>query len=301
MEGAATANAESIQVGEDLAQRKTPFRLFVRRFTHNPAGLLGFAIIGAIVVVAMLAPVIAPYDPLYQDLTSTLQGPSGHHLMGTDDLGRDVLSRVIFGARISLEASIFSVGVALVIGVPLGLIAGFYRGFWDEVVIMRVVDALQAFPFLILALALAATLGPGFTNAMIAIGIGFAPAFIRIVRAQVLTVSGLEYVQGARAIGASDMRILRAYILPNSMAPLLVQTTLAMASAILAEAALSFLGLGVQPPTASWGNMLAVAQGFISLAPWLAYWPGIAIFVAVLGFNLLGDGVRDALDPRMGL
>jgi len=301
MEGAATANAESMQVGEDLAQRKTPFRLFVRRFTRNPAGLLGFAIIGAIVVVAILASVIAPYDPLYQDLTSTLQGPSAHHLMGTDDLGRDVLSRVIFGARISLEASIFSVGVALVIGVPLGLIAGFYRGFWDEVVIMRVVDALQAFPFLILALALAATLGPGFTNAMIAIGIGFAPAFIRIVRAQVLTVSGLEYVQGARAIGASDMRILRAYILPNSMAPLLVQTTLAMASAILAEAALSFLGLGVQPPTASWGNMLAVAQGFISLAPWLAYWPGIAIFVAVLGFNLLGDGVRDALDPRMGL
>ena len=220
--------------------------------------------------------------------------------MGTDDLGRDVLSRIIFGARISVAASIIPVLIALGIGVPLGLLTGYFRSFWDEWIIMRVVDAMQAFPFLILALALASSLGPGFSNAMIAIGIGFIPAFIRIVRGQVLAVSAQEYIQGARALGVGHLRILRVHILPNTLAPLLVQTSAAMAAAILAEAGLSFLGVGVQPPTPSWGQMLTVAQQYINSAPWLALWPGIAIFLAVLGFNLLGDGIREGLDPRLG-
>lgn len=278
---------------------ETPFAIFVRRFMRNKLALVGAAILALMVLCALLAPWLAPYDPLNQDLNHVLEGENSAHFMGTDDLGRDVLSRIIYGARISLQASIYAVGVAFVIGVPIGLLSGYYRGFWDEWVVMRVVDALQAFPFLILSLALAATLGAGFRNAMIAIGIGFAPAFVRIVRAQVMTVANQEFVQAARAIGMGDLRIMLRHILPNSLAPLLVQTTLAMASAILAEAALSFLGLGAQPPTASWGQMLSVAQGYISLAPWLAYWPGIAIFLAVLGFNLVGDGVREALDPRL--
>jgi len=280
-------------------RNETPLGIFMRRFMRNRLALVGALIIAGMVVCALLAPWLAPYDPLNQDLEHVLEAESGAHLMGTDDIGRDVLSRIIYGARISLQASIYAVGVAFLLGVPIGLLSGYYRGFWDEWVVMRVVDALQAFPFLILSLALAATLGAGFGNAMIAIGIGFTPAFIRIVRAQVMTVANQEFVQAARAVGMKDVRIILRHILPNSLAPLLVQTTLAMASAILAEASLSFLGLGAQPPTASWGQMLSVAQGYISLAPWLAYWPGIAIFLAVLGFNLVGDGVREALDPRL--
>lgn len=261
--------------------------------------IVGAVIIGTMVILALSADFIAPYDPIYQDLEHVLESESATHLMGTDDLGRDVLSRIMYGTRVSLQASLYAVGIAFLIGVPVGLLSGYYRGFWDEWVIMRITDAVQAFPFLILALALAATLGAGLGNAMLAIGIGFSPAFIRIVRAQVMTVTNQEYIQAARAIGARDGRIILQHVLPNSMAPLLVQTTLAMASAILAEASLSFLGLGVQPPTPSWGQMLNVAQGYITFAPWLAYWPGLAIFFAVLAFNLLGDGVREALDPKI--
>jgi len=273
--------------------------VFLRRFKKNKLAIVGAVIIGSMIVLGLSAGIVSPHDPLYQDLEHVLESESPTHPMGTDDIGRDILSRLIWGARISLQASIYSVGVALLLGVPIGLLSGYYGGFWDEFVVMRVVDAMQAFPFLILALALAATLGTGFGNAMIAIGIGFTPAFIRIVRAQVLTVRGQEFVQAARAIGSPDLRILLRHVLPNSMAPLLVQTTLAMGSAILAEAGLSFLGLGVQPPTASWGQMLAVSQGYLTLAPWLAYWPGLAIFLTVLGFNLFGDGVREALDPKL--
>jgi peptide/nickel transport system permease protein len=280
---------------------ESPWRVFLGRFCRNRAGMIGAVIVALLVVVAIFAPLLAPYDPIYEDLNSVLQGPSAHHLLGTDDLGRDELSRLIFGTRVSLEATVFSVGIALLVGVPLGLIAGFYRGFWDEWVIMRVVDAVQSFPFLILALAIAAVLGPGLGHATLAIGIGFSPGIIRIVRGQVLTVSTEEYILSARVLGTSDVRILLRHVLPNSLAPLIVQTTVAMAAAILAEAALSFLGLGVQPPTPSWGQMLSAAQEYISTAPWLAYWPGIAIFLAVLGFNILGDGLRDALDPRLHL
>ena len=298
----ATTVRTSVQASGEFhttPRQESPLGIFVRRFKKNRLAVVGASIIVALIVLAVAAPLIAPYDPLEQDLEHVLESESAAHWMGTDDLGRDMLSRIIYGARISLQASIYAVGVAFAIGVPVGLLSGYYRGFWDEWVVMRIVDAMQAFPFLILALALAGTLGPGFGNAMIAIGIGFAPAFVRIVRAQVMTVANQEYVQAARAAGLPDLRIMLRHVLPNSMAPLLVQTTLAMASAILAEAALSFLGLGVQPPTPSWGQMLALAQGYISLAPYLAYWPGIAIFLAVLAFNLMGDGVREALDPKL--
>lgn len=290
------------EAGDDLAfavTRQTPLAMFWIRFRRNRPGVVGAVIIGIMVLMALLAPLIAPFGPYFQDLNHVVQPPGHGHLLGTDDLGRDVLSRIIYGARISVAASVIPVLIAIVIGVPLGLIAGYYRGILDEGLIMRVVDAMQAFPFLILALALASVLGPGLFNAMIAIGIGFIPAFIRIVRGQVLSVAGQEYVQGARALGAGDGRILRVHILPNLLAPLLVQTSVAMAAGILAEAGLSFLGLGVQPPTPSWGQMLTVAQEYIYSAPWLATWPGIAIFLAVLGFNLLGDGIREGLDPRL--
>jgi peptide/nickel transport system permease protein len=272
---------------------------FLRRFVRNKLAIIGALIIGVMIIFAVFAPLIAPYDPLNQDLDHVLEPESAQHLMGTDDLGRDMLARIIYGARLSLLAAIYAVGIAFVIGVPVGLLSGYYGGAWDELVVMRIVDAVQAFPFLILALALAATLGAGFGNAMIAIGLGFAPAFVRIVRAQVMSVVGHDYILAASAIGARDTRILLRHVLPNSLAPLLVQTTLSMAAGVLAEAGLSFLGLGAPPPTPSWGQMLSVAQGYISLAPWLAYWPGLAIFLAVMGFNLIGDGVREALDPRL--
>lgn len=279
--------------------KQTPLRLFWYRFRRNKPALLGAAIILLMLVVAPLAPILAPYNPNAQDLLHIVQPPTGQHLMGTDDLGRDVFSRIIYGDRIAVAASIIPIVIALVIGVPLGLVTGYFRGFYDDA-IMRVVDAMQAFPFLVLALALAAVLGPGFLNAMIAVGIGFIPAFVRIVRGQVLSVSGHDYILSARAVGTSDARILVQHILPNSIGPLLVQTSVAMAGAILAEAGLSFLGFGVQPPTPSWGQMLTVAQTYIFQAPKLAIWPGAAIFLAVLGFNLLGDGIRDGLDPRLG-
>ncbi|GAC1321366.1 MAG: ABC transporter permease [Chloroflexota bacterium] len=289
------------EAGDDLllvVARQTPLSIFWSRFRRNKPAILGGVIIGVMALMALLAPLIAPYSPTYQDLNHTIQGPGGGHLLGTDDLGRDVFSRIIFGARISVAASIIPVLIAVAAGVPAGLITGYFKGWWDET-IMRVVDAMQAFPFLVLALALASALGPGFINAMIAIGIGFTPAFVRIVRGQVLAVASQDYILSARAIGTRDARILREHVLPNSLAPLLVQISVSMAGAILAEAGLSFLGLGVQPPTASWGQMLTVAQQYINSAPWLAIWPGIAIFLAVLGFNLLGDGVRDGLDPRL--
>ncbi|HET9224606.1 MAG TPA: ABC transporter permease, partial [Roseiflexaceae bacterium] len=246
---------------------QTPLGAVLRRFGRNRLALVGAVILALNIVSALAAPLLAPYDPLEQQLDQLLQPESRAHPMGTDELGRDELSRVIYGARISLQAAIYAVGLAVLIGVPLGLLVGYYRGFWDEVVVMRIVDALQAFPFLILALALAAALGAGFGNAMIAIGIGFAPAFIRIARAQTMAIGHQDYVLAARALGIHNLRILLRHILPNALAPLLVQTTLLMAGAILAEAGLSFLGLGVQPPTPSWGQMLNAAQGFMTLAP----------------------------------
>lgn len=219
------------------------------------------------------------------------------HWLGTDELGRDQLSRMIWGARASLMAGVVSVAIAILIGVPLGILAGYFGG-WTDAVISRCTEALLAIPFLILAIALAAFLGPSLTNAMIAIGIAATPVFIRLTRGQAISVAAEDYVESAHAIGLSTPVILRRYIFPNVLPPVLVQATLTVASAIIAEASLSFLGLGQQPPAPSWGAMLNVAKGFMTQAPWMALWPGIAIFLVVLGFNLLGDGLRDALDPR---
>ena len=281
-------------------KKKTPMRDFVRRFAQNRLAVLGAVIILVLTLTAIFAPLIAPYDPVFsQDYGNVLQSPGHVHLFGTDDLGRDEFSRLVFGARLSIQAALISVAIAMVIGVPIGLITGYVGGIWDEWVVMRVVDAFQAFPSLILALAMAAALGGGFYNAMIAIGIGFLPSFIRITRAQVLTVKNLEYVQAAKAIGSSDLRIMFLHILPNTMGPLLVQMTLSMAAAVIAEAGLSYLGIGARPEQASWGSMLSIAQGYLNVQPLLALWPGVAIFVVVLGFNLFGDGLREVLDPRL--
>ena len=288
-------------LGQDL--RSAPergsslWRRGLRSFSRKPVAIASLLLIVLFVLVAALAPVLAPYDPAKPDFLAVRQAPSRAHLLGTDDVGRDVLSRIIFGARASLMAGVVSVVIAMLLGVPLGLVSGYYRGFLDEL-IMRFTDALLSFPFLILAVALAAALGPSLMNAMIAIGIATAPTFIRLTRGQVLAVSAEDYVQAARASGARDHRVLLAHVLPNSFAPLFVQATLTIAAAIIAESSLSFLGLGVQPPTPSWGGMLNVAKNFMNQAPWMAVWPGLCIFVTVLAFNLLGDGLRDAFDPR---
>jgi ABC-type dipeptide/oligopeptide/nickel transport system permease subunit len=281
-----------------IAPRERQLLRLWRRFRRNRLAVVGLAIVLIMLVTAIFAPLIAPSDPKAQDYGLTLQPPGEGGLMGTDSLGGDVFSRVVYGARISLEASLISVGIAIGVGVPLGLVSGYFRGFWDEWILMRIVDSIQAFPFLILALVIAAVLGGGLGFAMIAIGIAFIPNFVRITRAQVLTVRGLEYVEAARAIGTSDARIMIRHVLPNSLPPILVQTTLAMGYAIIAEATLSYLGLGAEPGEPSWGSMLYQAQSYLTSAWWMAFFPGMAIFFAVLGFNLLGDGVREALDPR---
>ncbi|MGE5702870.1 MAG: ABC transporter permease [Clostridia bacterium] len=270
----------------------------VKKFLRNGLGVIGAVIILGLIIVAIFAPQIAPFDPNAQDYNQILMPPGGDHLFGTDDLGRDIFSRVVYGARISIEAAVISVGIAMLIGVPIGLLSGYYRGFWDEWIVMRSVDAMQAFPFLILALAISAVLGSGFGNAMLAIGIGFAPAFVRITRGQVLTLRNMEYIHAARSVGVKDVRIIFRHILPNALNPIMIQATLAMASGIIAEASLSYLGLGVQPPTPSWGSMLNQAQTLMSVAPYATFYPGIAIFLVVLGFNLLGDGLQQVLDPR---
>lgn len=269
----------------------------LRRFLRRPPAVVGALVVVLFVAVAAIAPLLAPHSPAKPDFLAVRQAPSAEYRFGTDEIGRDVLSRVIFGARASLIAGVLSVAIAVGVGVPLGLLAGYYRGAGDEI-IMRITDAVLAFPFLILAIAMAAALGPSLTNAMIAIGIASTPTFIRLTRAQVLAVAAEEYVQAARALGASDARIIAMHLLPNSFTPLLVQGTLTIAQAIIAESALSFLGLGVQPPTPSWGGMLNTAKNFLVQAPWMAIYPGLSIFVTVLAFNLFGDGLRDAFDPR---
>jgi len=268
-----------------------------RRFTANRLGVIGLVVVVALTVMALLAPYIAPFDPAKQDFSALLQPSSSVHWLGTDELGRDTLTRVMYGARISLSAGLVSVALALLVGTLLGLVSGFVGGWLDEL-IGRFIDALLAFPFLILAITLAAILGPSLQNTMLAIAIVTTPAFARVTRAQVLAQRELEYVQAAGALGAGSARTLLRHILPNISAALIVQTSLAIAEAVLAESTLSFLGLGVQPPTPSWGSMLNTARGYLQTAPWLALAPGVIIFATVLAFNLLGDGLRDALDPR---
>ncbi len=271
---------------------------------RNKTAIIGLVIITGFILVAILAPVLSPHDPVETSLYDQLKPPVWHetgtwkNILGTDELGRDTLSRIIYGARVSLTVAIVSVGIAFTLGTLLGCISGYYKGFWDSL-IMRIMDMILAFPYLLLAIVVVAYLGPSLQNAMMAIGITYVPRFARIVRGSVLEECEKDYVMAARAVGAPDWRIIFIGILPNCLGPLIVQTTLSMASAILDAAALSFLGLGAQPPTPEWGGMIARSRALILRASWVMTFPGIAILLAVLGFNLLGDGLRDALDPRL--
>lgn len=280
-----------------LPRELSPARRALLRLMHRRGAMLGLAIVLLFVLIAFFAPLIAPQDPLQTSWSAVRKAPSAQYLFGTDEIGRDVLSRVIWGARASLLAGLVSVSIAMALGVPIGLLAG-YMGGWVDGVISRFTDAMLAVPFLILAIALAAFLGPSLTNAMIAIGVSATPIFIRLTRGQVLSVKVEDFVEAARAVGNPHWRIALRHILPNILPPLIVQATLAIASAIIAEASLSFLGLGQQPPAPSWGSMLNTAKNYVDNAPWMAVWPGVSIFLLVLSFNLLGDGLRDALDPR---
>jgi peptide/nickel transport system permease protein len=268
-----------------------------RRLLRRKSAVFGLAVIVLFVLMAVLAPLLTPYDPAQQSWTSIRKPPSWQHWFGTDESGRDLFSRVIFGARASLLAGVVSISIALGLGVPIGLLAG-YGGRWIDAIIGRITDAMLACPFLILAIALAAFLGPSLQNAMIAIGLTATPIFVRLTRGQVMAVKVEDYVEAARAVGNPAVRIAFKHILPNIMPALIVQATISIATAIIAEASLSFLGLGQQPPAPSWGSMLNTAQRFLTNAPWMAVWPGLAIFLVVLSFNILGDGLRDALDPK---
>ncbi len=269
----------------------------LRALLSNRLAVAGLLVLALLIVAAVFGEALAPYRINDIDVSNRLQPPSGAHWFGTDELGRDIFSRVLVAARVSLQVGVIAVGISLALGVVLGLVAGYYGGWIDDVV-MRVMDMLFAFPAILLAIAILAVLGPGVTNAMIAIGIVYTPIFARICRASVLSVREEVYVRAARAIGAGDVRILRLHVLPNVMAPLIVQTSLSLAFAILSEAALSFLGLGIQPPAPSWGRMLFDGRGFIEQAWWIVVFPGAAIFLTVLAFNVVGDAARDALDPK---
>jgi len=269
-----------------------------RRLRRNRSAVAGLVVIGVLVFSALFAPWLAPYNPYQVDLDNRLQPPGGAHVLGTDELGRDILSRLLYGARVSLWVGIVTVVAASLIGVSGGLVAGYLGGYWD-VVIMRVVDVFLAFPVILLAIAIVAVRGPGLNNVLIALALVYWTAYARLARSVVLTLREEEYTWAARALGASPPRIMARHLLPNAIAPLVVLASLGMGNAILAEAALSFLGLGIQPPEASWGSMLNTGMQFLRDASFLSTIPGFAIFATVLGFNLLGDGLRDALDPRL--
>ena len=288
----------ALTIADKADELESPARRALRRLFKRKGAVIGLVVVATFILLALFAPFVAPYDPIATSWSLVRKAPSAQHWFGTDDLGRDVLSRVMYGARASLMAGAISVGIALSIGVPLGLLSG-YRGGFIDALISRITDAMLACPFLILAIALAAFLGPSLSDAMIAIGISATPIFIRLTRGQVMVVKVEDYVEAARAMGNPRWRIALFHILPNIMPPLLVQATLSIATAIIAEAALSFLGLGQQPPAPSWGSMLNAAQRFLTNAPWMAIWPGLAIFLVVLSLNLVGDGLRDALDPKV--
>ena len=298
MAEAVTANrAASAEIRHPMVEQ-------LSQLWRNKTAVAGLIIITLFVLMAIFAPLLAPHDPLETSLYDQLKPPVWHeggstkNILGTDDLGRDTLSRIIYGARVSLIVAVFSVGLAFSLGTLLGCLSGYYKGPVDSA-IMRVMDMILAFPYLLLAIVVVAYLGPSLQNAMMAIAITYVPRFARIVRGSVLEEGEKDYVMAARSVGAGDFRIMFITILPNCMGPLIVQTTLSMASAILDAAALSFLGLGAQPPTPEWGAMIARSRGLILRASWVMTFPGIAILLAVLGFNLLGDGLRDALDPRL--
>ena len=282
-----------------LATRReaTPAQRALRRLWRRRGAMVGLLIVVFFVLTAVFAPWGAPYDPIATSWSAVRKAPSMAYWFGTDEIGRDVLSRVVWGARASLMAGLLSVSISMALGIPIGLLAA-YLGGWTDTLVSRFTDAMLAVPFLILAIALSAFLGPSLGNAMIAIGVSATPVFIRLTRAQVMQIKVEDYVEAARAVGNPHWRIALRHILPNVMPPLIVQATLSIAAAVIAEASLSFLGLGQQPPAPSWGSMLNTAKNYMDNAPWMAIWPGMSIFLLVLSFNLLGDGLRDALDPR---
>ncbi len=279
------------------AASDSPGRRALRRFLRHRLAVFGLVVVVLFLLAAVLAPWISPADPLQTSWTAIRKPPSAEHWFGTDENGRDVLARVLYGARASMAAGVLSVSVALLIGVPIGVLAGLAGG-WVDAVIARIADAMLSVPFLILAIALAAFLGPALENAMLAIAVTASPIFVRLARGMALDARATDWVEAARALGNPPWRLGLVHVLPNIMPPLLVQATLSIAEAIIAEASLSFLGLGQQPPAPSWGSMLNSAQRFLTQAPWLAVFPGLAIVLVVLAFNLVGDGLRDALDPR---
>jgi peptide/nickel transport system permease protein len=289
-----TAAAEQLP----LHRRQGQWALIWRQLRRNHAALLGLTVIVAEIVISLTAQWISPYDPLEQDVTSALKAPSAQHLLGTDDVGRDILSRILHGSQISLRVGLISVSIAGVVGVTLGIAAGFYGGYFDDVV-MRLIDILLAFPGILLALTIIAILGPGLINVMVAVGIGSIPSYTRVARGSTFSVRTRDYVTSARVVGCRDGRIMFQYILPNVLPTVLVLATLGIAGAILTASGLSFLGLGAQPPTPEWGAMLTAGRTYMRQAWWFATFPGLAIMLTVLCINLLGDGLRDALDPKL--
>jgi peptide/nickel transport system permease protein len=285
--------------GASAASDANPWQRAWRRLLRRRGAMLGLVVVLLFIALALFAPWLSPQDPIATSWGAIRKAPSAAHWMGTDEIGRDVFARVIWGTQASLLAGVVSVSISLCLGVPIGLIAGYVGGFTDGL-ISRITDAFLACPFLILAIALAAFLGPSLTNAMIAIGVSATPIFVRLTRAQVINIKVEDYIEAARAVGNPPLRIVLRHVMPNILAPLIVQATLAIAAAVIAEASLSFLGLGQQPPAPSWGSMLNTAKNYVDNAPWMAIWPGLSIFLLVLSFNLLGDGLRDALDPKQG-
>lgn len=295
---------EQVQKGEIIPvkpeyPRVRMMKEMIQRLLENKLAVVGGVFTILLIFLALFPGVVATHSHTEQDYSAVLVPPSAAHWFGTDELGRDLFSRVIYGTTTSLKAGLISVGIALGIGLPIGMISGYFRGVWDEFLIMRITDAMLSFPPLVLALTLVAVFGAGLENAMIAIGLVLTPSFMRLIRGEVLAHREKEYVEAARASGLPSWRILFIHILPNTIAPIIVQATLAIAAAIITEASLSYLGLGTQPPTPSWGSMLSTGQGYLEQAPWLGLFPGIFIFITVLSINLFGDGIRDMFDSKL--
>ncbi len=283
---------------ELVRKRRSPFMDVMYRLAKSPLAMFGLAIIFVLVFCAIFAEIISPYSPIKQDLMHMFETPSAQHWLGTDEFGRDILSRLIYGARVSLQVGFIAVGIALITGGMLGAISGYYSGRLDNC-IMRVMDVLLSIPQTLLAIAIVAALGPSLMNLMIAVGISAVPTYARIVRGSVLSIRSMEFIEAARAAGSSDLRIILKHIIPNSMAPIIVQSTLGVASAILNAAGLSFIGLGIQPPNPEWGAMLSGGRQYIRDYPHMTLYPGLAIMLTILALNFLGDGLRDALDPKL--
>jgi peptide/nickel transport system permease protein len=297
-EGTTTAIAGALPAPRQHAKR-TGVGALLGRFASQPLPMAGVVVVLLLTLVSIAGPWLLPISPIAQDIDAVLDPPSAAHLFGTDELGRDIFARMVYGGRVSLQVGVISTLLALIVGTALGLVAGHWGSTWIDNVIMRGIDALLAFPSLILAIAITAVLGPNLQNAMLAIGIVNIPSFARLVRGQVLTIRPMEFVEAARTLGATPLRIMVFHVLPNTLGPIVVLASLRLAFAVLSEASLSFLGLGAQPPTPTWGSMLNAGRSYLEQQPWVSFFPGVAIFLTVLGFSVIGDGLRDTLDPRM--